>query len=151
MVANLLVEIGLLQSATATGGAGDLSADVVGIDHRGRKVVIQCKRYSLTSKIGSPDVQKFLGMATVHHRAERALFLTTATFTEPALSLARAHRDLLELVDGQKLATWLAYHRSPTGRCIKGHERDVVDGHCPVCGCRVSPVRRSPSSANPTR
>jgi restriction system protein len=84
------------------GGSGDLSADLTAIDSNGNSVVVQCKRLAPGSKIGSPDIQKFLGMAVVHHRAARAFFVTTSEFTRPAVELANAHS--LDLWDGAYLS-----------------------------------------------
>ena len=73
------------------GGAGDLGVDVVCRDQDGRKVVVQCKRYNPSYKIRSKDIQTFIGMMTVHHRADRGIFVTTSSFTEEARSLADEH------------------------------------------------------------
>lgn len=83
------------------GGAGDLTADLTCRDERGRSVVVQCKRYSPGIRIGSRDIQEFIGMMTVHHRADRGIFITTTEFTEPAADLARRHG--ITLIDGQEL------------------------------------------------
>ena len=83
------------------GGSGDLSADLVCRDDRGRLVVVQCKRYSPGIRIGSRDIQEFIGMMAVHHRADRGVFITTTEFTQPAIDLGRRHR--ITLIDGQEL------------------------------------------------
>jgi hypothetical protein len=85
------------------GGAGDLGVDVEGRDPAGRKVVVQCKRYAPWTKVGSPEVQTFIGMASVHHRAESATFVTTSAFSAPAMALGARHEGYLRLVDGQEL------------------------------------------------
>jgi restriction endonuclease Mrr len=83
------------------GGSGDLSADLMCRDDRGHLVAVQCKRFSPGIRIGSRDIQEFIGMIAVHHRARRGLFITTTEFTQPAVDLARQHG--LTLIDGQKL------------------------------------------------
>jgi len=83
------------------GGAGDLTADLRCRDSTGRSVVVQCKRYSPGIRIGSRDIQEFIGMMTVHHRADRGIFITTTEFTQPAVELARRHE--ITLIDGQEL------------------------------------------------
>lgn len=93
------------------GGAGDLAADLKAIDQSGRNVVVQCKRLAPGTRIGSPDIQKFIGMTIVHHRAQRGIFVTTAGYSTPAISLARQHS--IELWDGAMLANALdKLHRS---------------------------------------
>jgi restriction system protein len=87
-----------------TGGAGDLAADLTGIAPDGRAVVVQCKRYAPGKLVGSPEIQRFLGMLVVHHRAQLGLFVTTSSFTQPARALAAQHQAYLQLVDGAGIA-----------------------------------------------
>lgn len=93
-----------------TGGAGDLSADLAGLDERGRSVVVQCKRYDPARAVGSPDVQSFIGMVGIHHGAERGVFVTTSSFTRDARDLGRRHG--LTMIDGDGLVA-LARHHDP--------------------------------------
>jgi restriction system protein len=88
-----------------TGGAGDLTADLTGLDPEGKSVVVQCKRRAQGARIGSPVLQTFIGMMTVHHRAERGLFVTTAGYTRPAAALAARHG--VTLLDGEALTRHL--------------------------------------------
>jgi restriction system protein len=99
-VAQLLRRLGY-RRVRVVGGAGDLAADIVCAGPAGERVVVQCKRYSPGHHVGSPAVQAFIGMAFVHHRAARAIFVTTSSFTPSARRLARAHP--IELVDGDRL------------------------------------------------
>ncbi len=85
-----------------TGGAGDLAADLTCRSADGRSVVVQCKRYAPAHAVGSPDIQQFIGMQVVHHRAEQGIFVTTSSFTQPAQALARQHG--LRTIDGAELA-----------------------------------------------
>lgn len=88
------------------GGAGDLGVDLTARDSQGKLVVVQCKRYAPGTTVGSPAVQSFIGMATVHHQAQRGLFVTTSTLTTPARALARQHD--IEVIDGQELTRRIA-------------------------------------------
>lgn len=83
------------------GGAGDLTADLLCRDEKGRSVVVQCKRHSPGIRVGSPDIQELIGMMTVHHRTDRGMVITTADFTQPAIDLARRHGIIL--IDGKEL------------------------------------------------
>jgi restriction system protein len=94
------------QHVHVVGRAGDYGVDITGVDPAGYNVVIQCKRYAPTNKIGSPEVQTFLGMAIAHHGAQRAIFVTTSTFTAPARNVG-ARSGVLQLVDGWQLARML--------------------------------------------
>jgi len=100
-IAGLLHDTGY-RSVRRVGRAGDLAADIVCKDARGRSVVVQCKRYAPGTKIGSPDVQTFIGMVTVHHRADYGIFATTSEFSAPAIALAKRHG--VRLLDGSQLS-----------------------------------------------
>jgi Restriction endonuclease len=106
--AGIFRQLGYRQIAVV-GKAGDYCVDVCGFDPTGHSVVIQCKRYAPENKVGSREVQTFVGMAFVHHRAERGIFVTTSTFTSDAWKIADASRGRVELIDGQRLSHILAY------------------------------------------
>jgi len=57
-------------------------------------------------------MQKFIGMMTTEHKADRGIYITTSDFTEPAKRLARKHN--IELWDGSKLANLLIEQRKKT-------------------------------------
>lgn len=84
-----------------TGGPGDLVADLVGTDSRGRLTVVQCKRYAPGHPVGSRDVQLLIAMGLRHHGAERLVLVTTSDFTDPAVDLAEAHD--VRLIAGDEL------------------------------------------------
>ncbi|MBN3930829.1 restriction endonuclease [Streptomyces verrucosisporus] len=86
------------------GGAGDLGADVVATAPDGRRVVVQCKRYSDTNKVGSQDVQRFGGTCYTVHEAQVAAVVTTGDFTAPAAEYARQCGILC--FDRHALAAW---------------------------------------------
>ncbi|MGW2082136.1 restriction endonuclease [Streptomyces sp. NPDC001939] len=86
------------------GGAGDLGADVVATAADGRRIVIQCKRYGPTTKVGSPDLQRFGGTCFTVHGAAVAAVVTTNVFTAPAEGYARQHG--IRLFDERALAAW---------------------------------------------
>ncbi|WP_020126614.1 restriction endonuclease [Streptomyces sp. 303MFCol5.2] len=86
------------------GGAGDLGADVVARTPDGRVLVIQCKRYSDTNRVGSQDMQRFGGTCFAVHGAEVAALVTTGDFTAPAVEYAS--RCGIVCVDGEDLGRW---------------------------------------------
>ena len=88
------------------GQSGDLAADLTCKDRKGKSVVVQCKRYAPGARIGSPDIQTFIGMITVHHGADRGIFVTTSQFSKPAIDLAEKHG--IQLVDGTAITNLLA-------------------------------------------
>ncbi|MFI1032288.1 restriction endonuclease [Streptomyces sp. NPDC020951] len=90
--------------AAATGRTGDLGADVLATTPDGRRLVMQCKRYGTTSKVGSQDLQRFGGTCFTVHRADIALVVTTSVFTGPAIKYAAMQN--IVLFDKHDLAAW---------------------------------------------
>jgi restriction system protein len=86
------------------GGRGDLGADVKAIAPDGRRLVIQCKRYGPTNKVGSGEMQKFAGTCYNVHQAHVATLVTTSTFTKDAARLGDEVR--IGLYDADRLAGW---------------------------------------------
>jgi restriction system protein len=86
------------------GGAGDLGADVIALAPDGRRIVLQAKRYAVTSKVVGPDLQRFGGTCFTVHRAGVAAVVTTSTFTRQAREYA-SHVGI-HLFDQHRLAAW---------------------------------------------
>jgi len=100
-MADLFRDLGY-RNVARTGGAGDLAADITCRDRRGRSVIVQCKRYARDNHVGSPVIQQFIGMITVHHKADHGIVVTTSSFTPAAHDLAKTHG--VTLYDGIGLA-----------------------------------------------
>ncbi|MFK4187165.1 restriction endonuclease [Streptomyces sparsogenes] len=98
------------EDVRVVGGAGDLGADVLATAPDGRRLVIQCKRYTAPHKVGSQDVQRFGGTCFAVHEAHIAVVITTSEFTEPAVDYAAACG--IRCVDGRELTEW-ARHTGP--------------------------------------
>jgi restriction system protein len=92
------------RDVAVVGGAGDLGADVVALSTDGRRVVIQCKRYGESHKVGSQDLQRFGGTCYSVHEADVAVVVTTTTFTEPALRYAESCG--IACMDLTRLTAW---------------------------------------------
>ncbi|MFH8796141.1 restriction endonuclease [Streptomyces sp. NPDC017941] len=92
------------QEVEVVGGACDLGADVLAFAPDGRRLVIQCKRYSEDNKVGSQDLQRFGGTCFTVHEADVAVLVTTSDFTAPALEYAQ-HCGIV-CVDGADLQAW---------------------------------------------
>jgi hypothetical protein len=99
-VARILSANGYL-NVSVKGGAGDLAADIVCRDSDGQSVVVQCKQYGTERKVTSQEMQLFIGMGRIEHRAERLLYVTTGGYTKAATELGRRHG--VELFDGTQL------------------------------------------------
>lgn len=86
------------------GGAGDLGADVIAEAPDGSRVVVQCKQYGSSHRVGSQDLQRFGGTCFTVHQADVALLVTTSDFTAPALEYAEQCG--IVCVDGEALRAW---------------------------------------------
>ncbi|MCX4782247.1 restriction endonuclease [Streptomyces sp. NBC_01264] len=86
------------------GGAGDLGADVIATTPDGLRVVVQCKHYADTHRVGSQDLQRFGGTCFAVHGADVAVVVTTSSYTTRALEYAAACG--IVCVDGEALAAW---------------------------------------------
>lgn len=109
-VGGLLSALGY-RNVLQVGGSGDLAADLTAIDAAGRTVVVQCKRKVIDQRIGSPEMQQFVGMVYVHHRAQRGIYVTTSGFRQPAIDLANASG--IELWDADVLGRLLSQQHAP--------------------------------------
>lgn len=91
------------------GGANDRGADVVASTGNAR-VVVQCKHYK-SQKVGSKEMQQFLGMVFGEHGATVPVFVTSNQFTREAKLIGDSHG--IHLISGQELARWQAFGPPP--------------------------------------
>ncbi|MGW0533974.1 restriction endonuclease [Streptomyces sp. NPDC003032] len=112
------------QAVEVVGGAGDLGADVIAATSDGRRVVIQCKHYGDTNKVGSQDLQRFGGTCFTVHGADIAALVTTSDFTAPALAYARQCG--IVCVNGEDLHAW----RDGTGPSPWAHREGAIRDVC---------------------
>ena len=90
------------------GGAGDLGADVIATTPEGWRLVIQAKRYAVSNRVGSPELQKVGGTARQVHGAQVVAAVTTSGFTRQAWEYAANPRVGIRLFDRDALARWAA-------------------------------------------
>jgi restriction system protein len=108
LVVDLLVKMGYggsrADAGRAIGKSGDGGIDgIINEDRLGLDVIyIQAKRWSDT-KIGSPEVSKFVGAVTKRH-AQKGVFITTSTFTKEAEEFVSGIGLKIVLIDGPTLA-----------------------------------------------
>jgi hypothetical protein len=88
-----------------TGGSGDLCVDVACSTPQGQIVMVQCKRYTGSNKVGSKEVQTFVGMTHRYHRTDKTLYITTSGYTPAATQLARELK--ITLLNGHDLTRLL--------------------------------------------
>ena len=103
---SLLSKIGIhFDSKRGIPMAGDHGIDGFGYieseDLRTSKVVIQCKRYT-DCPVSEPEIDKFKG-AMSSNAADYGIFITTSSFTKQTIDKALQGRDIITLIDGQRL------------------------------------------------
>lgn len=110
IVVELLIKMGYgdsdFNNGEVTSKSGDegidgiIKEDKLGLD----KIYVQAKRWKKETKIGRPEIQKFVG-ALDGQRAKKGIFITTASFSQEALNYANnTSNATVILIDGQKLA-----------------------------------------------
>ncbi|MFE7901479.1 restriction endonuclease [Streptomyces sp. NPDC057424] len=100
------------------GGAGDLGADVVAATPDGRRIVIQCKHYGASHRVGSQDLQRFGGTCFTVHEADVAVLVSTSDFTAPAMEYAEQCG--IVCVDRETLEAWTAGTGSQPWEAVLG-------------------------------
>lgn len=131
---------------TVSGKSGDMGCDVVGYTPDGRKVVVQCKRYS--SKLTSPDVQRFAGTARDVHSADVPLLVTTAQVTKPAREVAGLCN--ITLVDRSLLSRWATTHTPPINGWPK-RKRQRLEAQAATGPTPAAVPLPTPTAAKPPR
>lgn len=111
MVIDLLSEMGygaFENAGRTTNVTGDEGIDgIIMEDKLGFNLIyIQAKRWDVTSTVGRPDVQNFVG--AISRKGGKGLFVTTAKFSKQAIDYAK--NQLIILINGQKLAKLMIEH-----------------------------------------
>lgn len=91
---------GMVTKLSGDGGIdGIMHEDSLGLD----AVYIQAKRYAADSKIGRPDIQRFVGSLT-GEGATKGVFVTTSDFSREAHEYLNRVQHRVVLINGQRLA-----------------------------------------------
>ncbi|MET7863391.1 restriction endonuclease [Micromonospora taraxaci] len=102
--ARILVASGF-RDVTVCGGSRDRGADVLAVATDGRRVVVQCKRQSISNRVGSAAIQRFAGTCRDIHGGEICLLVTNSFFTAGD-GIRMAQQLNITLVDRQALEMW---------------------------------------------
>jgi restriction system protein len=115
LIVNLLLAMGYGGSredaGQIVGRAGDggidgvIDQDSLGLD----RVYIQAKRYARETPVSEPEIRAFSGSLGAA-KANKGIFVTTSSFTQPAQSFAERHPYRIILIDGQTLTTLMIRH-----------------------------------------
>ena len=82
-----------------------IDEDVLGLD----RVYVQAKRYAKDNAVGGPTVQGFVG-SLVGFKANKGVFVTTSTFSQPAIEYVRHLNQRVILIDGARLTKLMVEH-----------------------------------------
>lgn len=115
LIVNLLLAMGYGGSSEdagqIVGKAGDggidgvIDQDSLGLD----RVYIQAKRYARENPVSEPEIRAFSGSLGAA-KANKGIFVTTSSFTQPALTFAERHPYRIVLIDGRTLTTLMIRH-----------------------------------------
>jgi restriction system protein len=93
------------------GGSGDhgidgvIDQDSLGLD----RVYIQAKKYSRENPVTEPEIRGFSGSLGAA-KANKGVFVTTSSFTQPARDFAERHPSKIVLIDGDRLTDLMIRH-----------------------------------------
>ncbi len=115
LIVELLVAMGYggthERAALNLGKSGDGGVDgVIDEDRLGLdRIYVQAKRYAPHLSIGRPEVQGFVG-SLVGLGATKGVFVTTSTYSVPAIQYVKHLQQRIVLIDGDRLAELLIEH-----------------------------------------
>jgi restriction system protein len=84
---------------------GVINEDVLGLN----RIYVQAKRYSPGTSVGRPEIQAFIG-SLVGLGATKGVFVTTSSFSAPALEFADRIPQRVILIDGNRLLELMIEH-----------------------------------------
>lgn len=99
--------------AMVVGQANDRGMDVHVHLTDGRRILIQCKKYSPGNNIGSDVIQTINGVYRDIHHCHQAAIVTTAGFTRAAVETNTMLPNAIRLIDGHALIAWANGGRTP--------------------------------------
>ncbi|MEU6430682.1 restriction endonuclease [Microbispora sp. NPDC046973] len=103
-VRDLMLRDGM--NARHVGRRGDKAADVIALDERGHRIVVQCKHTTTGGKVRVDVIYQVNGTAGPAHGADVAVVVTNGSFTRGARESAAEFR--IHLIGRQDLARWAA-------------------------------------------
>lgn len=115
VIVDLLVAMGYggshERAALRLGKSGDGGVDgVIDEDRLGLdRIYVQAKRYAPDAGVSRPEIQSFVG-SLVGLGASKGVFVTTSSFSAPAIEYARHLPQRVILIDGERLAELMVEH-----------------------------------------
>lgn len=131
LVVDLMLSLGYggsrAEAGKAIGQSGDEGIDgIINEDKLGLDVIyLQAKRW-VSSPVGRPDVQKFVG-ALHGKRAKKGVFITIGKFTEDAKRYVETIDPKVILIDGNTLANLMLEHGLGVSTTVR-YDLKKIDG-----------------------
>lgn len=107
LIADLYSDLGYSTEVTKEGSDGGIDVVATG---NGEKLIIQVKQYSSGNKIGRPTIQQTAGVRD-QFGADKAVVVTSSSFTGTARDASQDYGDRMELIDSQTLRQMLSHSR----------------------------------------
>jgi restriction system protein len=108
LIVNLLLAMGYGGSREGAGQivgrSGDggidgvIDQDALGLD----RIYLQAKRYKVDNPVSEPEIRAFSGSLGAA-KADKGVFVTTSSFTQPSIKFAERHPFKIVLIDGKLL------------------------------------------------
>lgn len=131
IIADLLEKMGygdleVTQKTNDGGIDATVNEDKLGLD----KILVQTKRYAENNIIREKQIRDFLGALSAE-KVQKGIFVTTSSFDQKALKLARDAEKKLVLIDGQQLTELMIDYQVGTSTqktyTIKAIDTDYFD------------------------
>ncbi len=114
---------------TLTPKSNDKGKDLI-LTKKGQKILVECKRYAVSNKIGRPELQKFYA-AIIEEKADFGFFVTSSDFTSTSESYVKDINNQIKLINGMELIDLMKYNFPNEGK----DERFTLK--CRYCGENV--------------
>lgn len=114
---------------THTPKSNDKGKDLI-LTKKGQKILVECKRYAVSNKIGRPELQKFYA-AIIEEKADFGFFVTSSDFTSTSESYVKDINNQIKLINGMELIDLMKYNFPNDG------EDEKFTLKCRYCGENV--------------
>jgi Holliday junction resolvasome RuvABC ATP-dependent DNA helicase subunit len=120
LITSLLKKMGFAAEMTKASGDGGIDIEAV-LDGPivGGRYLVQCKRFSAETLVGSPTIREFYGAVVADRKAVKGILITTSAFTAQARDFAAGLP--IELIDGKSLAGLFSRYAEVDGKSFDRH------------------------------
>jgi len=102
-VAEIFKVFGYRASTTRSSGDGGFD---IRVEKNGKAAIVECKRFKPTNRVGVKLIREFESVVN-YNQVDGGYFVTTSSFTQPAIDWANKTSTPITLIDGDDLAEWM--------------------------------------------